>query len=62
MDKRYALQCLGTDAKGKEFLRSHQCDLTEKQAYLESGKWANCSHFRLLDKDGKCWTEWGKRP
>ncbi len=60
MTKRYTLECWGTDHHG-EFLRSCQSDKTEREAYLESGKWKNCTHFRLIDKDGNCWTEWGKR-
>lgn len=62
MAKKYHLACLGTDEKGREFLRSYQSGLTEKEAYIESGKWKNCSHFRLETDDGAAWATWGKRP
>ncbi len=45
---------------GGNFMRASMGVATEKEAYLESGKWKNCTHF-ILYKNGKAWTEWGKR-
>lgn len=57
MAKKYTFE-----AWDGKFLRACYSEQTEKQAYLESGKWKNCTHFRLTEKGGKIWTEWGKRP
>jgi len=56
--EKFAFQVFGTDKNG-EFLRCHESEITEKEAYLKCGDWKNATHFRLLRLDGSLWKEWG---
>ena len=58
MAGKFAFQVWGTDSHGN-FLMSYASEFTEKNAYLESGKWKNATHFKLISADGSTWREWG---